>query len=1146
MEEKGASLQTPARESYIALLSLNATPGDREEKQKMKTTVQQRCSTPSAITKALAKSKAHSREVTLFPANPGNGVLVGAFCSPNSVFILDERVQLTMGLQTQERHLFLFSDTLIIAKTRASSSLKFKKQVRLSEMWTASCIEEVTEKRINTQNSFVIGWPVTNYVVTFSSSEVKEKWFSALQWQIGAMKKEEFPINLPMTILFLEANGYTSTTTINVSNTETVEKVIKMAVPQLGILGRASDYHLWAISGKNESPYALIGHEQPFSIILNSLRDSAAQTPGTNNNILLTDGLEISLLEQLPKERQCQFILKARPQATVQLRREAMQKRTKRKKSLIDWALRRTGSTPTVSTSSESPTTPRKLFGLSLSSVCPNGILPKPIMDMLLLLYQQGPSTKGIFRRSANAKICKELKEKLNSGDEVQMSGESVFVAAAVITDFLRNIPDSVLSSELYGLWMEAAEMEHQECKIEAMKRLVEQLPEANSILLRHLFGVLHHIEENSEENQMTAFNLALCIAPNMLWRPTTTSPEEESRSMRKVAMLVQFLIENYGKIFGEDTASLFRTSEEEQLVSTEDLMDMNLTQHSNDSSDELEFASLDLDGPKHQLMKDVDELFGVSSGSLLMEEMAEDWDLYSEIAACCQSTVRKNNRTDGFEEDSFPSIGSVGSLSPARDRCSSEPSVCVSSRLPALSHEPVARQSSCDATIMHSHIDYIQRIKQLQTESQRLIDGGLSPSMSKARRDLWRSPQSSSRMKPLGLQKTAVSNRSSFSSLSSTTTSPSASSLSSLDSAFSYCSESSVFSPSSDVSSLPFMFGTSTRLHAVSPESSKKTLKEWHMTTPPSFNCNPCDLNAFNEFDQKVEEKSSRIIEVRGHRQVNGAPQDCHLVERKKEVKCVGGSAGGESLSYGQRTKHKVDHTSFRASETSEDSRELYKETSVKHIEIKSPESTPPSLDNLKRTKITLYVAKSTLSTSSPDEQENLGFSPSGSPNSNSNREGTKTQSPETMKVHIPQTVFYGQNTPLVLHSVSRRHHSDESSPERQTQWKCTLQASPTEEKPVDIARESANSGQEPLTVKSHNKAISSISHTIRIILPASVRNTVKEYFKHGEPKTCCPEAEAVESELLRNQTEWHTKPCMGTASEDLENVPLTEESFV
>uniref|UniRef100_A0A8C5X2C3 Rho-GAP domain-containing protein n=1 Tax=Malurus cyaneus samueli TaxID=2593467 RepID=A0A8C5X2C3_9PASS len=156
---------------------------------------------------------------------------------------------------------------------------------------------------------------------------------------------------------------------------------------------------------------------------------------------------------------------------------------------------------------------------------------------MLLLLYHEGPSTRGIFRRSANAKTCKELKEKLNSGDDVQVDGESVFVAAAVITDFLRNIPDSVLSSDMHGLWMEAVDTENRAHKIEAIKSLVNQLPEANLILLRHLFGVLHHIEQNSGVNQMNAFNLALCIAPNMLWLPSPTGPEEESRSTKKVIL---------------------------------------------------------------------------------------------------------------------------------------------------------------------------------------------------------------------------------------------------------------------------------------------------------------------------------------------------------------------------------------------------------------------------------------------------------------------------------------------------------------------------------------------------------------------------------------------------------------------------------
>ena len=52
---------------------------------------------------------------------------------------------------------------------------------------------------------------------------------------------------------------------------------------------------------------------------------------------------------------------------------------------------------------------------------------------MLFFLNQKGPLTKGIFRQSANVKSCRELKEKLNSGAEVQLDCESIFVIASVL-----------------------------------------------------------------------------------------------------------------------------------------------------------------------------------------------------------------------------------------------------------------------------------------------------------------------------------------------------------------------------------------------------------------------------------------------------------------------------------------------------------------------------------------------------------------------------------------------------------------------------------------------------------------------------------------------------------------------------------------
>lgn len=65
--------------------------------------------------------------------------------------------------------------------------------------------------------------------------------------------------------------------------------------------------------------------------------------------------------------------------------------------------------------------------------------------------------------------------------------------------------------------------------------RLIEHLPRANVFLLRYIFGVLHGIEMRSEENQMNAFNLAVCIAPSLLWPPVSSTPDIESEFIKKV-----------------------------------------------------------------------------------------------------------------------------------------------------------------------------------------------------------------------------------------------------------------------------------------------------------------------------------------------------------------------------------------------------------------------------------------------------------------------------------------------------------------------------------------------------------------------------------------------------------------------------------
>lgn len=59
-------------------------------------------------------------------------------------------------------------------------------------------------------------------------------------------------------------------------------------------------------------------------------------------------------------------------------------------------------------------------------------VLPEPIKNLLHELYLRGPSTVGIFRKSPNAKHCKELRQKLEQDSQGSIEQFQVTVIASV------------------------------------------------------------------------------------------------------------------------------------------------------------------------------------------------------------------------------------------------------------------------------------------------------------------------------------------------------------------------------------------------------------------------------------------------------------------------------------------------------------------------------------------------------------------------------------------------------------------------------------------------------------------------------------------------------------------------------------------
>ncbi|NWI25039.1 TAGAP protein, partial [Sula dactylatra] len=228
------------------------------------------------------------------------------------------------------------------------------------------------------------------------------------------------------------------------------------------------------------------------------------------------------------------------------------------------------------------------LFGQPLALICgEDDTLPQPIQDLLAILYMKGPSTEGIFRKAANEKARKELKEDLNKGGNVDLKSKSMHLLAVGLKDFLRNIPSKLLSADLYEKWMQALEKPSKQDKIEELKEVADKLPRPNLVLLKHLLSLLHHISQNAETNRMDSSNLAICIGPNMLSPETdNTLPLEVQKEMNdKVTVLVEFLINNCSEIFGEDIALSVCALAEESPEHTDSSTEHLCAAHQNDSA---------------------------------------------------------------------------------------------------------------------------------------------------------------------------------------------------------------------------------------------------------------------------------------------------------------------------------------------------------------------------------------------------------------------------------------------------------------------------------------------------------------------------------------------------------------------------------
>ncbi|RWA12104.1 hypothetical protein EKO27_g2994 [Xylaria grammica] len=191
------------------------------------------------------------------------------------------------------------------------------------------------------------------------------------------------------------------------------------------------------------------------------------------------------------------------------------------------------------------------------------GYVPIVVAKCGVYLKEKATSVEGIFRLNGSEKRIKELKIQFDSPDRygkgLVWDGYTVHDAANVLRRYLNDLPEPVVPLDLYGRFREPLrghtkqavgdtegtqllENFDQQEAVEKYQELIKDLPPLNRQLLLYILDLLAVFAAKSEENRMTAQNLAAIFQPGMLSHPQHAMAPEEYRLNQCVII---FLIEH-------------------------------------------------------------------------------------------------------------------------------------------------------------------------------------------------------------------------------------------------------------------------------------------------------------------------------------------------------------------------------------------------------------------------------------------------------------------------------------------------------------------------------------------------------------------------------------------------------------------------
>ncbi|XP_044635957.2 SH3 domain-binding protein 1 isoform X1 [Equus asinus] len=181
-----------------------------------------------------------------------------------------------------------------------------------------------------------------------------------------------------------------------------------------------------------------------------------------------------------------------------------------------------------------------------------------PIEACVMMLLSEGMKEEGLFRLAAGASVLKRLKQTMASDPRsLQEFCSDPHAVAGALKSYLRELPEPLMTFDLYDDWMRAASLKEPGARQEALQEVCGRLPRDNLNNLRYLMKFLARLAEEQEVNKMTPSNIAIVLGPNLLWPPEKEGDQAQldaaSVSSIQVVGVVEALIQSADTLFPGD-----------------------------------------------------------------------------------------------------------------------------------------------------------------------------------------------------------------------------------------------------------------------------------------------------------------------------------------------------------------------------------------------------------------------------------------------------------------------------------------------------------------------------------------------------------------------------------------------------------------